>query len=108
MHLSALKDLRSTFELGAKDINTLGKAIFLGRVGIDKRLVEHARSYATIFTIRSIQLTIITKPNAERVVRRRPYIISSIESHRDGTKRALIINHDIVFTRKHVQVCIAM
>ena len=34
MHLPALKDLRSTFELGPKDI-ALGKAIFIGRVGLD-------------------------------------------------------------------------
>ena len=65
MHLSALKDLRSTFELGPKDINTLEKAIFLGRVGLGC-VVEHACSYMTIFTIRSIQLMINTKPSAEK------------------------------------------
>ena len=39
MHLSALKDLRSTFELDPKDTNTLGKVIFLGKVGLDNHLV---------------------------------------------------------------------
>ena len=71
MHLPALKDLRSTFELGPKDTNALGKAIFIGRVGLDNHLVssctvEQMRSYVTIFTSRSIQLTIITKPSAEK------------------------------------------
>ena len=71
MHLSALKDLRSTFELGSKDINILGKAIFLGRLWVLTIIwlhctVEHARSYETMFTIRSIQLTIITKPSTEK------------------------------------------
>ena len=70
MHLPALKDLKSTFELGPKDTNTLWKAIFIGRVGLDNHLValcmEQTRSYVTIFTSRSIQLTIITKPSAEK------------------------------------------
>ena len=39
MHLSALKDLRSTFELESKDTNTLGKAIFLDKVDLDNHLV---------------------------------------------------------------------
>ena len=65
MHLPALKDLRSTFELGPKDTNALGKAIFIGRVGLDNHL-EQTRSYVTIFTSRSRQLTIITKPSAEK------------------------------------------
>ena len=39
MHLPALKDLRSTFELGPKDTNALRKAIFIGRVGLDNHLV---------------------------------------------------------------------
>ena len=38
MHLPALKDLRSAFELGPKDTNALGKAIFIGRVGLDNQL----------------------------------------------------------------------
>ena len=42
MHLPALKDLRSTFELGPKDTNALGKAIFIGRVGLDNHLVADA------------------------------------------------------------------
>ena len=68
MHLSALKDLRSTFELEPKDTNTLGKAIFLAKVGLDNHqiTVEHARSFVTIFTILPIQLTIITKLSAEK------------------------------------------
>ena len=38
MHLLALKDLRSTFELGPKDTIILGKAIFLSRVGFNNHL----------------------------------------------------------------------
>ena len=59
--LTSLNDLRSTFELGPKDINALGKAIFIGRIGLDNLLC-----YVTIFSSRSIQLTIITKPSAEK------------------------------------------
>ena len=93
MHLPALKDLRSIFKSGPKDTNTLctwgvwglpligalGKAIFLGRVGLDYCIgldnhpvvllhveLERTRSCVTIFTFRSIQLTIITKPSAEK------------------------------------------
>ena len=42
MHLATLKDLRSTFELGPKDTNALGKAIFIDRVGLDNHLVADA------------------------------------------------------------------
>ena len=49
MHLTALKDVRSlsTFKLGPKDTNTLGKAIFLGRVGLDNHPVALSRGFST-------------------------------------------------------------
>ena len=51
MHLPALKDLRSTFELGPKDTNALRKAIFIGRVhcGADAFLCDDL--YQSINTI---------------------------------------------------------